>query len=57
MGENRTGFFCFLAKRIDFDLIESTCVLPETVRLARSEGSVECDLTWASIKGGMALVV
>lgn len=53
-GENRSGFFCFLAKPIDFDLIESTFVLPETVRLARSEGSVECDVTWATIKGGMA---
>jgi hypothetical protein len=28
--------------------------LPETVRLARSEGSVECDVTWAIIKGGVA---
>jgi hypothetical protein len=53
-GENRSGFFCFLAKPIDFDLIESTFVLPETVRLARSEGSVECDVTWAIIKGGVA---
>jgi hypothetical protein len=52
-GENRSGFFCFLAKPIDFDLIESTFVLPEIVRLARYEGSVECDVTWATIKGGM----
>jgi hypothetical protein len=43
-----------LAKPIDFDLIESTFVLPETVRLARPEGSVECDVTWATIKGNMA---
>lgn len=56
-GENRSGFFCFLAKPIDFHLIESTFMLPETVRLERSEGSVECDATWAVIKGGMALGV
>lgn len=54
-GENRTGFFCYLAEAIDFDLIESTFALPKTVRLARSKGSIECDVTWASIKGRMAL--
>jgi hypothetical protein len=43
-----------LAKPIDFDLIESTFVLPDTVRLARLDGSVECDVTWATIKGNMA---
>jgi hypothetical protein len=53
-GENWNGFFCFLAKPIDFDLIESTFVLPDTVRLARLDGSVECDVTWATIKGNMA---
>ena len=53
-GENRTGYFCFLEKPIDFTLIESAFLLPPNVRLAREEGSVECDTTWASIKGGMA---
>jgi uncharacterized membrane protein len=53
-GENRTGFYCFLSKPIDFDLIESAFVLPQTVRLARSGGRVECDVTWASIKGDMS---
>lgn len=52
-GENRTGYYCFLSKPIDFDLIESAFVLPQTVSLDRSEGSVECDVTWASIKGDM----
>jgi hypothetical protein len=52
-GENRSAFFCFLAKPIDFDLIESKFTLPESVRLARCERSVECDVTWATIKGGM----
>jgi hypothetical protein len=52
-GENRSGFFCHLARPIDFALIESTFVLPASVRLSRGEGSVECDVTWASIKGDM----
>lgn len=54
-GENRTGFFCSLSKPIDFDLIETTFSLPSTVRLARVEGNVECDVTWACIQGGPAL--
>lgn len=53
-GENRTGYFCHLVKTIDFELIESELVLPSHVRLSREEGSVECDVTWASIKGSMA---
>jgi hypothetical protein len=53
-GENRTGYYCFLVKPVDFDLIESTFLLPPNVRLDRDEDSVECDVTWASIKGGMA---
>ena len=53
-GEDRTGYHCFLEKPIDFALVESAFLLPPNVRLARDEGSVECDITWASIKGGMA---
>jgi len=53
-GENRTGYFCFLQKPIDFDLIDATFTLPPSVRLDRDQDGVECDVTWASIKGGMA---
>jgi len=53
-GENRTGYFCHLAKPIDFALIESELVLPSHVRLSREEGSVECEVTLASIRGSMA---
>jgi hypothetical protein len=52
-GENRTGFFCFFAGPIDFDLIEQTLELPSFVRLDREHDVIECDRTWASIKGGM----
>ena len=52
-GENRTGFYCHLQHRLDFDLIESTFEFPSFVRLNRQNDSVECDQTWASIVGGM----
>jgi hypothetical protein len=52
-GENRTGFFCFLARPLDFDLIESTFIVPEFVRLDREHDVIECDKKWASIKGSM----
>lgn len=53
-GENRTGFFCHLEKPIDFALVESAFVLPVFVRLHPEAGSIECDVTWATIRGGMA---
>ena len=52
-GDNRTGYFCHLAKPIDFALIECDLALPSHVRLSREEDSVECDVTWASIRGSM----
>lgn len=52
-GENRTGFFCHLSKPIDFDLIDRTFELPESVRLFPEQGSIECFVTRAMIKGGM----
>ncbi len=52
-GENRTGFYCFLQDPLDFDLIENSFELPEFIRLNRQEDSIECDRTWASIRGGM----
>lgn len=48
--ENRAGFFCPLSKPIDFDLIEATFLLPPTVRLARSEGSIECAVVKKEVK-------
>lgn len=52
-GENRTGYFCFLQYPIDFELIESSFELPEFIRLDRENDAIECDQTWASIRGGM----
>lgn len=55
-GENRTGFFCFLTEEIDFDLIATEFELPSYVRLNKAENLIECDKTWASIKGGVPKV-
>lgn len=52
-GENRTGFYCFLKRSLDFDLIERTFELPSFVRLNREEDAIECDRTWATIRGGI----
>jgi hypothetical protein len=50
-GEDRTGFFCHLARPIDFDLIEATFTLPSGIRLDRAGDVLECDLSWATIRG------
>ena len=52
-GENRTGFYCFLQAPLDFDLIEKSFAIPESIRLDRENDVIECDHTWASIKGKM----
>jgi hypothetical protein len=52
-GENRTGFYCFMSKALDFDLIENHFSLPNFIRLDRENGVIECDQTWATIRGGM----
>lgn len=53
-GENRTGYVCFLAEPIDFDLIEKEFSLPSYIRLVRDTDTIECDKSWVSIKGGVA---
>jgi hypothetical protein len=52
-GENRTGFFCHLAKPIDFKLIEASFELPPWVRLTGERDAIECDKTWTTIQGCM----
>lgn len=52
-GENRSGFYCFLQQPLDFKLIESTFELPSFIRIDRENNSIQCDQTWASIRGGM----
>jgi hypothetical protein len=51
-GENRSGFYCLFQYPLDFELIENTFELPEFIRLDRQNNAVECDKTWASIRGG-----
>lgn len=53
-GENRTGFYCFFKRPLDFDLIEKTFDIPSFVRFDREGDAIECDRTWATIRGGMA---
>ena len=55
-GENRSGFYCFLQAPLDFDLIEKSFVIPESIRLDRENNEINCDHTWASIKGGMGML-
>lgn len=52
-GENRTGFFCHLKKPIDFALIEASFDLPTFILLNRADGSIECDITSATVTGGV----
>lgn len=52
-GENRTGFYCLLKHPIDFDLIEEMYIVPSFVRFDQENDAIECDRTWASIRGGM----
>jgi hypothetical protein len=52
-GENRTGFFCHLKKPIDFALVEASFELPSFILLNRADDSIECDITWATIKGSV----
>jgi len=51
--ENRTGFFCHLRRPIDFALVEASFDLPHFILLNRSVGSIECEITWATITGGI----
>ena|SRR5688572_4961611 len=52
-GENRTGYFCHLREPIDFALVEASFELPPNILLNREEGSIECDISWATIIGGV----
>jgi len=52
-GENRTGYFCFLSQPIDFGLVAKEFEIPDFVRLNEADGSIECDRTWTTIRGGM----
>jgi hypothetical protein len=52
-GENRTGFYCILAQPIDFPLVRASFDLPSHVRLEVETGSIQCDVTWASMRGAM----
>lgn len=52
-GEDRTGFFCHLARPMDFNLIEATFTLPAGIRLDRAGDVLECDLSGATIRGGV----
>ncbi len=54
-GENRTGYFCFMAEKIDFDRIEQLFIIPDFIRLDRENDAIECDQTWTSIRGGMSV--
>jgi hypothetical protein len=52
-GQDRTGYFCHLQKPLDFDLIEATFELPDFVTLRREDDAIECEKTWATIRGGV----
>ena len=52
-GENRTGFYCFLARPIDFKLVEASFDLPSCIRFIGERDTIECDKTWTSIQGCM----
>lgn len=53
-GEDRTGFHCLLSKGIDFDLVRKEFEIPDFIRLDVENDAIECDITWASIKGNIA---
>lgn len=54
-GENRTGFYCFLQHPLDFDLIEKYFEIPSFIRFDHQNDAIECDYSWATIKGGMEI--
>nr|WP_199042400.1 hypothetical protein [Dyella sp. ASV24] len=52
-GEDRTGFYCALKRPLDFERIETTFNVPSFVRFDRDGDVIECDKTWATIRGGV----
>ena len=53
-GESRAGFFCLLEKPIDFDAIKREFVIPSYIRLIEGLELIECDRSWAFIKGNVS---
>jgi len=53
-GENRTGFYCFFQKPLDFGLIERSFHIPDFIKLYPQDDAIECDKSWVTIKGGIS---
>jgi hypothetical protein len=44
-GSNREGYFFYLSKPINFDLLEGSFVFPESIVLVRERGVIYCKNT------------
>jgi hypothetical protein len=49
---DRDGWRSDLRRPINFRLVEERFVLPPSVLLAKSQGSILCQNTWIEIRGG-----
>ena len=53
-GNNRTGYFCYLEKDIDFDDLLSQFEFPDTIKINKEMQTIDCFTTYSTIKGGMS---
>lgn len=49
-GSNREGFYCYLSKPIDFDLLEDKFEFPNTISLVRQRNVIFCKATGCLIE-------
>lgn len=52
-GQNRSGYFCFLEKPIDFSSIEMEFSIPNYIVLDREHDRIDCNKTWTTIVGNV----
>lgn len=52
-GIDRTGYYCHLVERLNFDLVDKSFEIPPFIKLNRQNDSIECAQTWAVIVGGI----
>lgn len=50
-GVNRTGYFCHLVDKIDFDLLQENFDFPESIKLDEKDQTIDCFTTYTIIKG------
>ncbi len=50
-GQNRTGYFCHLKYKINFDLLLSNFRFPETIKIDEENQIIDCLNTYTIIRG------